>query len=203
MAFLNQDRLPYIFHIRYPRYLSALGLYLLVVFVAPSVYIGSKIGVGWIPSNLLPALFLIATMGGGILFALWILFPPKSTLARIEFTSDRVRFVPNLIARSIGEQSEETVISPQSTETSSAIASCRKRSMAIASLCAQPTAPNVNSQAIPRILKLISKSPRSTPWPRESLQSQASPSAWSFGGNRPPEPSKRRPGRRPPQKESC
>ena len=116
MAFLEQDQPPYIFHIRYPRYLSALGLYLLVVFVAPSVYIGSKIGVGWIPSNLLPALFLIATMGGGILFALWILFPPKSTLARIEFTSDRVRFVPNLIARSIGEQSEETAISPQSAE---------------------------------------------------------------------------------------
>jgi hypothetical protein len=116
MASLEQDQPPYIFHIRSPRYSRAIGLYLLAVFVVPSVYIGSKIGLGWFPSNLLPALFLMATMGGGILFALWILFPPKSTLARIEFTSDRVRFIPNLIARSIGEQSEETVISPQSTE---------------------------------------------------------------------------------------
>jgi hypothetical protein len=116
MAFLEQNQPLYIFHIRSPRYLRTLGLYLLVVFVAPSVYIGSKIGVGWFPSNLLPALFLMATMGAGTLFALWVLFPPKSTLSRIEFTSDRVRFIPNLIARSIGEQSEETAISPQSAE---------------------------------------------------------------------------------------
>jgi len=178
MAFLNQDRLPYIFHIRSPSYLRALGLFLLGIFVAPLVYIVSKIGLAWFPSNFIPALFLTVTMVGGILSALWILFPPQSTLARIEFTCDRVRFIPNFIARSIGEQSEETVISPQSTETSSAIASCRKRSMAIASLCAQPTAPNVNSRAILRILKSISMYPRSTAWPRQSLQPQASPSAW-------------------------
>jgi hypothetical protein len=55
-------------------------------------------------------------MVGGILFALWLLFQPQSALARFEFTRDRVRFIPNLIARSIGEQSEETVISPQSAE---------------------------------------------------------------------------------------
>jgi hypothetical protein len=116
MAFLEQGQPPYIFYIRSPHYLRALGLFLFVVFVAPSVYIGSKIGVGWFPSNLLPVLFVMATMGGGILFALWVLFPPKSTLARIEFTSDRVRFMPNLIARSIGEQSEETAISSQSAE---------------------------------------------------------------------------------------
>jgi hypothetical protein len=116
MAFLEQDQPPYIFHVRPPIYLRALGLFLLAVIVAPSVYIGSKIGLGWIPSNLLPALFCMATMVGGMLFALWILFPPQSTLARFEFTRDRVRFIPNLIARSIGEQSEETVISPQSAE---------------------------------------------------------------------------------------
>lgn len=116
MAFLEQDQPPYIFHIRPPSHLRPLGLFLLAVIVAPSVYIGSKIGLGWFPSNLLPALFLMATMGGGILFAFWILFPPKSTLARIEFTSDRVRFIPNLIARTIGEQSEETAISLQSAE---------------------------------------------------------------------------------------
>src|SRR6185437_12031216 len=40
----------------------------------------------------------------------------QSTLARFEFTRDRVRFIPDLIARSIGEQSEQAAISPQSAE---------------------------------------------------------------------------------------
>jgi hypothetical protein len=52
MAFLEQYQPPYIFHIRSPRFARAIGLYLLVVFVASSVYIGSKIGLGWFPSNL-------------------------------------------------------------------------------------------------------------------------------------------------------
>jgi hypothetical protein len=116
MALLEQDQPLYIFHVRSARYLRALGLFLLAVIVAPLAYIGSKIGLGWIASDLLPSLFLIATMVGVILLALWILFPPQSTLARFEFTSDRARFIPNLIARSIGEKSEETTISPQSAE---------------------------------------------------------------------------------------
>jgi hypothetical protein len=116
MAFLEQDKLPYVFHIRSPIYLRVLGLFVLAVIVAPSAFIVSKIGLGWIPSNLLPALFGMAMMIGGILFALWLLFQPQSALARFEFTRDRVRFIPNLIARSIGEQSEEAVISPQLAE---------------------------------------------------------------------------------------
>ena len=116
MAFLEQDQPPYIFRVRPRSYLRTLGVFLLVVFVAPVAFIGSKIGLGGIPSNLLPALFCMATTVGGILFALWILFPPLGTLARFEFTRDRVRFIPNLIARSIGEQSEETLMSAQSAE---------------------------------------------------------------------------------------
>jgi hypothetical protein len=116
MASLEQDQPPYIFRVRPRSYLRTLGVFLLAVFVAPSVFIGSKLGLAGITSNLLPALFGMAMMIGGILFALWLLFQPQSTLARFEFTPDRVRFIPNLIARSIGEQSEETVISPQSTE---------------------------------------------------------------------------------------
>jgi hypothetical protein len=116
MAFLEQDQPPYIFRVRPRSYLRTVGAFLLVVFVAPFAFIGSKIGLGGILSNLLPALFGMAMMIGGILFALWLLFQPQSALARFEFTRDRVRFIPNLIARSIGEQSEETVISPQSAE---------------------------------------------------------------------------------------
>jgi hypothetical protein len=116
MAFLGQDQPPYIFYVRPRSYLRTVGAFLLVVFVAPFAFIGSKIGLGGILSNLLPALFGMAMMIGGILFALWLLFQPQSALARFEFTRDRVRFIPNLIARSIGEQSEETVISPQSAE---------------------------------------------------------------------------------------
>src|ERR1035437_5921481 len=116
MAFIERDQPPYIFHIRSAGYLRVLGLFLLAVIVAPSAFIGSKIGLGWVSSNLLPALFFLATIVGGTLFALWILFPPQSTLARFEFTRDVVRFVPNLIARSSGEQSEETAIPPESAE---------------------------------------------------------------------------------------
>jgi hypothetical protein len=116
MAFLEQDQPPYIFRVRPRSYLRTLGIFLLVVLVAPFAFIVSKIGLGGVLSNLLPALFCIAMMVGGILFALWLLFQPQSALARFEFTRDRVRFIPNLIARSIGEQSEETVISPQSAE---------------------------------------------------------------------------------------
>jgi hypothetical protein len=116
MASLEQDQPPYIFYIRSPVYLRVLGLFVLAVTVAPFAFIGLKIGLGWISSILLPALFGMTMMIGGILFALWLLFQPRSTLARFEFTRDRVRFIPNLIARSIGEQSEETVISPQSAE---------------------------------------------------------------------------------------
>jgi hypothetical protein len=116
MAFLEQDQPPYIFRVRPRSYLRTLGVFLLVVFVAPFAFIGSKIGLGGVLSNLLPALFCIAMTVGGILFALWLLFQPQSALARFEFTRDRVRFIPNLIARSIGEQSEETVISPRSAE---------------------------------------------------------------------------------------
>jgi hypothetical protein len=116
MAFLEQDQPPYIFRVRPRSYLRTLGIFLLVVFGAPFAFIGSKIGLGGVLSNLLPALFCIAMMVGGILFALWLLFQPQSALARFEFTRGRVRFIPNLIARSIGEQSEETVISPQSAE---------------------------------------------------------------------------------------
>jgi len=116
MAFLEQDQPPYIFYIRSPGYIRVIGLFLLAVMVAPVVYICSKIGLGGIASNLLPALFGMAMMVAGILFALLLLFPPQSTLARFEFARDHVGFIPNFIARSIGEHSEETVISPQSAE---------------------------------------------------------------------------------------
>jgi hypothetical protein len=137
-------------------------------------------------------------MGGGILFALWVLFPPKNTLARIEFTSDRVRFIPNLIARSIGEQSEETVISPQSAE----ILICHRLVNGYRIIVRETDGAE---------RELASHSPHALVNLKESeINSMAEaitpatglPSAWSFGGDRPPERSKRRPGRRPPQKES-
>jgi hypothetical protein len=116
MAFHEQAKLPYIFHIRSANYLRALGLLLLVVIVAPLAFVSLKIGLSWIPANLLPVLLLMVSTVGGVLFALWILFPPQSTMARFEFMRDRVCFTPNFIARSIGEHSEEAVISPQSAE---------------------------------------------------------------------------------------
>lgn len=116
MAFLEQDQPPYIFHVRSPGHLRPIGLFLLAVFVTSLAFICSKIGPGGITSNLLPALFGMSMMVGGLLFALLLLFPPQSTLARFEFTRNRVSFIPDLIARSIGEQSEQTAISPQSAE---------------------------------------------------------------------------------------
>jgi hypothetical protein len=55
-------------------------------------------------------------MVGSLAFALWILLPPQSTLARFEFTREHIRFIPNLVARFIGEASEEADISTASSE---------------------------------------------------------------------------------------
>ena len=71
----------------------------MIVGVAPCSFVIWKIGLTWIPAELGPSLFLIASVIGLVLFGLWILFPPQSTLARFEFTGDRIRFVPNLVAR--------------------------------------------------------------------------------------------------------
>jgi hypothetical protein len=116
MPSLEQAQPPYIFYIPAPRNLRVIGLFLLAVFVLPLPIICLKIGLGWILSNLAPALFLITVNAGAILYALWVLFPPQSTLARFEFACDRVRYIPNFVARSIGEQSEEAAISPRTAE---------------------------------------------------------------------------------------
>jgi hypothetical protein len=116
MALIEQGQPPYIFRIRSPSYVRALGVLLLIVGVAPCSFVIWKIGLTWIPLELGPSLFLIASVIGLVLFGLWLVFPPQSTLARFEFTGDRIRFVPNLLARSIGERSEETAIPPQSSE---------------------------------------------------------------------------------------
>ncbi len=116
MALIEQSQPPYIFHVRSPGYVRAIGVFLVIVGVAPCSFVIWKIGLTWIPSELGPSLFLIASVIGLVLFGLWIVFPPQSTLARFEFTGDRIRFVPNLVARWIGERSEETPIRPQSSE---------------------------------------------------------------------------------------
>ena len=116
MAWSEQDKQPYILYVRSPAHTKVIGVFLLAAVASPIVYLSSKVGLGWIASSVLPAIFLLAIWGAGIMFALWLIFPPQSTLARFEFTSDRVRFIPNLMARGIGEQSEETAISSQSAE---------------------------------------------------------------------------------------
>jgi hypothetical protein len=116
MAVIEQGQPPYIFHVRSPGYVRAIGVFLVIVGVAPCSFVISKIGLTWIPSELGSSLFLIASVIGLVLFGLWLVFPPRRTLARFEFTGDRIRFVPNLVARWIGERSEEIPIPPQSSE---------------------------------------------------------------------------------------
>jgi hypothetical protein len=116
METLGLDQPRFIFYVRSPGYTRVVGLFLIAIMIAPLAFIVANIGIGWIPSNFLPSLILLASTAAGILFALWLLFPTKSSLARFEFTRDHVRFNPNLIARSIGEQPEETVLSSQTAE---------------------------------------------------------------------------------------
>jgi hypothetical protein len=116
MALIEQGQSPYVFYVRAPGYVRALGVFLLVIGVATCSFIVWRIGLAWIPSELGSSSFLIATVVGLVSFALWLIFPPQNTLARFEFTDDSIRFVPNWVARWVGEQSEETVISAQSSE---------------------------------------------------------------------------------------
>jgi hypothetical protein len=122
MAFLEQGQPPYVFHIRSPLYTRALGLPLIAFVLGPLAYIYWNLGANGTEALLKRAVdnfvfwFYILAMLGALAFAVWVIRPPQSTLARFEFSRDRVRFIPNLIARSIGEPSQDAVISPQSTE---------------------------------------------------------------------------------------
>ena len=96
--------------------MRALGVFLLIVGVATCSFIIWGIGLAWIRSDLGSSLFLVASLVGLFLFALWLIFPPQSNLARFEFTADTVRFVPNWVARRVGERYEEITIPQQSSE---------------------------------------------------------------------------------------
>jgi hypothetical protein len=83
------------------------------------LYITSKIGIAGSLSMVgdnsvawVPIILIIAT----ILLSLRVIFPPQSWLASLDFAHNRVRFIPNCVARMIGEQAEEASISPLSTE---------------------------------------------------------------------------------------
>ena len=122
MEFLEQDEPPYIFHIRYPLYMRAIGLPLIALVLGPLAYIYWNLGTHG-TETLLKRLvdnfvfwFFMLTIVVALAFAVWVIRPPQSTLARFEFTRKRIRFIPNLVARSIGETSQDAVISPQSTE---------------------------------------------------------------------------------------
>jgi len=121
MVLLDQSRQPFIFEIPGPRYIRTMGLIPFASVFVPIGFFCSKRGVAWTlhilnPLASLPSLFVTASMAGALAFALWILFPQRSSLARFEFTHDCVRFIPNCLLRMIGEPSEETPISPQSAE---------------------------------------------------------------------------------------
>ena len=122
MAFLEQDEPPYIFHIRSPLYIRTLGLPLIAVVFGSLAYIYWKLGAHGSEALLNRSVdtfafwFAILAMMGALAFAVWVIRPPQSTLARFEFTRERIRFIPNLVARSIGEPSQDAVISLQSTE---------------------------------------------------------------------------------------
>jgi hypothetical protein len=121
MALLDQNEQPVIFEIPGPRYMRAMGLIPLATVVGPIAFFYSERGVAWTlhifdPLASFPSFFLTVTMAVALAIALWILFPPRSSLARFEFMHDRVRFIPNSSARFFGETSEETPISPQSVE---------------------------------------------------------------------------------------
>jgi hypothetical protein len=122
MALLDQSQQPFLFEIPAPRYIRAMGLIPLAVVVGPIAFFNLNIGTRGTEAifehsvNLPAFWFAMASMAVALAFALWILFPPRSSLARFEFTHDRVRYIPNSAARIIGEPSEEAAISPQTAE---------------------------------------------------------------------------------------
>jgi hypothetical protein len=119
MAFLEQGQAPYTFHIRSPLYVRALGLPLIALVVCPIAFLYCKFGIRGTKALFVDnfaSWFVILAMMGALAFALWILLPPQSTLARFEFTREHIRFFPNLVARFMGETSEEAEISTASAE---------------------------------------------------------------------------------------
>jgi hypothetical protein len=122
MGLLDQRQQPFIFEIPAPRYIRAMGLIPLAVVFGPIAFFYLKGGTRGTEAifehsvNLPAFWFTTAMMAVALAFALWILFPPRSSLARFEFMHDRVRFIPNSAARFSGATSEETPISPQSVE---------------------------------------------------------------------------------------
>jgi lysylphosphatidylglycerol synthetase-like protein (DUF2156 family) len=112
MAFLEQDQPPYIFHIRSPLYIRALALPLIAIVAWPIAFIYWKFrirGAGALFSQSIGDFsfwFVIVAMVVALAFAWWVLLPPQGTLARFEFTRDHIRFVPNFVARFMGETEE-------------------------------------------------------------------------------------------------
>ncbi len=122
MAFLEQYETPYIFHVRSPLCIRALGLPLIAIALGPVAYIYCKLGAHGTEALLKRSVdefafwFAILAMVMALERAVWDIWPPQSTLARFEFTRERIRFIPNFVARTIGELSQDAIISPQSTE---------------------------------------------------------------------------------------
>lgn len=122
MAFLDQRQQPFVFAIPAPRYIRAIGIVPLTIAVAAIVFVYLKVGAHGFQANIdrsvdLPVFWLaLVSLVGLFVFALWILFPPKRSLARFEFSRACVRFIPNSVARTIGEPRKETAISSNSAE---------------------------------------------------------------------------------------